>query len=219
MKIPGLSLLGNRDVSALEEKCILAGRLQVLPAAEFKKFDQELISIFCVKNAFYGLPTTELVEWLRQKIGTRSAIEIGAGNGALGRALGIPMTDSFQQDEPEIKAYYQSIRQPTIRYGKDVERFTYRQAIEKFKPEVVIGCWVTQLWRDHSDDGNGNINGIDEEWILDKVPCYIHIGHTGPHGRKRILQRPHQAFKFEWLFSRSMTAEDCIIYVWDRSGP
>jgi hypothetical protein len=118
---------------------------------------------------------------------------------------------------PQIKAYYQSIRQPTIRYGKDVERLAYRKAIEKFKPEVVIGCWVTQLWRDHSDDGNGNVNGIDEEWILDNVPCYIHIGHTSPHGRKRILKRSHQSFKFEWLFSRSMTAEECIIYVWDRT--
>jgi hypothetical protein len=98
MKIPGVSLLGNRDVSALEEKFILDGKLQVLPAAEFKKFDQELISIFCVKNAFYGLPTMELVEWLKEKIGKRSAIEIGAGNGAFGRALGIPMSDSFQQD-------------------------------------------------------------------------------------------------------------------------
>jgi len=216
MKLSGISILNNQDVSLLGQKFLINGDLQVPPASEYKLFSQEQISIFCVKNAFYGLPTVELVQWLQHEVGDRPAIEIGAGNGALGRALGIPMSDSFLQDQPEVKAYYESLQQPTIRYGRDVEKLDYKKAIQKYKPSVVIGNWVTQLWRDHSDDGNASMHGLDEEWILKNVPCYIHVGNTKTHGRKRILKNPHHQYKFEWLFSRSVAADECVIYVWDR---
>jgi hypothetical protein len=154
-------------------------------------------------------------QWLQQEIGGRNSIEIGAGNGALGRALNIPMSDSFLQDEAEIKAYYESLRQPTILYGKDVEKLDYKAAIQKYKPEVVIGSWVTQLWRDHSDDGAASMHGLDEDWILKNVSCYIHIGNVRTHGKKRILKKPYQEYRFDWLFSRSMVPEECVIYVWN----
>lgn len=216
MNIHGAHVLKDQDVSALTKKILSNGELQILPASEYRQFSQEQISLFCVKNALYGLPTTELIDWLKEKIGNRKAIEIGAGNGSLGRALGIPMSDSYLQEDPAIKAYYQRVMQPTIKYGSDVERLSYKEAIVKYKPEVVVASWVTQLWRDHSDDGNGNMHGLDEEWILENVACYIHIGHANTHGRKRILKLPHEAVTFDWLFSRALSRDSCVIYIWDR---
>ena len=218
MKLSGISILNDQDVSALEQKFLVNGDLRVPSASEYKLFSQEQISIFCVKNAFYGLPTEELIQWIKQQIGNKTAIEIGAGNGALGRALSIPMSDSFLQDQPEVRAYYESLKQPTIRYGKDVEKLDYKEAIQKYRPEIVIGNWVTQLWRDHSDDGNASMHGLDEDWILKNVPCYIHVGNIKTHGRKRILKTSHQQYKFDWLISRSTAADECVIYVWDQAG-
>jgi len=214
MSLKGINILQDQDITPLNRKFICDGKLQVLDASEWNQFEQEQISIFCVKNAFYGLPTTEMIAWLKDRIGKRSAIEIGAGNGVLGRALEITMTDSFIQDSPEVRAHYQSLKQPTIQYGSDVEKLDYKDAIVKYKPDVVIGQWVTQLWKDHSDDGSGSIHGLDEEWILENVPTYIHIGNENTHGRKRILKRPHEKLHFNWLFSRSMQADKCVIYVW-----
>lgn len=219
MKISDINILNNQDISELNQKFLIDGQLQVPAASEYMLFSQEQLSIFCVNNAIYGLPTLELVQWLRQMIGERKTIEIGAGNGALGRALGIPMSDSFLQDQPSVKSYYESLRQPTISYGKDVERLDYKAAIQKYKPEVVIGSWVTQLWRNHSDDGNASMHGLDEDWILEKVPCYVHIGNSKTHGRKRILKAPHSQYKFNWLFSRSLSQKECVIYVWGNHEP
>lgn len=217
MRLLDINILNNQDISQLNEKFLADGDLRVQPAAEYSLFSQEQISIFCVKNAFYGLPTEELILWLRGQIGSRKAIEIGAGNGALGRALHIPMSDSFLQEQPDVKAYYESLQQPTIRYGTDVERLDYKEAILKYQPEVVIGSWVTQLWRDHSDDGAASMHGLDEEWILETVPCYIHVGNAKTHGRKRILKSPHREYRFDWLFSRAVNPAECVIYVWDRN--
>jgi hypothetical protein len=88
------------------------GRVRALPAAAFDVDPYDRF-VWCAARARYGLPTVELVERLREMIGGRRALEVGAGQGDLGRLLGIPMTDSAQQTTAEMRAYYQ-MRSPAL---------------------------------------------------------------------------------------------------------
>src|ERR1700744_75875 len=109
------------DISSLES-LLLRGN-EIIPADfnDINQFSQNQISYFCLVYGVYQIPTTELIDFLKSQIDDKSrTIEIGSGNGCIGRALGIRMTDNKMQDEPFFKAYYQLIQQPTILYGDDV---------------------------------------------------------------------------------------------------
>lgn len=215
-----IAFLVPEDISALEKELLASdGRLKVISSEIIRKYPQRQLSLFCVKHGFYGLVTSELIFWLKEQIAGRKALEVGAGNGALGQELNIPMTDSFLQEEPEIKAYYQSLNQSLIHYGPDVEKADYKDAILKYKPDVVIASWVTQLWLGPKDNANGSVYGIDEGWILDHCRTYIHIGNASVHGAKRILSHKHDEYKFDWLYSRSLDQNNCVIYVWNNPQP
>ena len=67
-----------------------------------QEINEDHLKIWCVKNAIYQILTTELVDWLKKYIGEKKAIEIGAGKSGIGRALGIPATDSAMQTMPEV---------------------------------------------------------------------------------------------------------------------
>lgn len=212
-----VSVLQPQNISGLESEILDdKGQLKVVPASIYEKYNQEQISILCVQRAFYGLPTIELIEWLVDQISgfESKTIEIGAGNGVLGRSLKVKMTDSFLQENQDIKKYYEQLRQPTITYGQDVEKLDAKQAIKKYKPRIVIASWVTQIWQ--PGENSGNVYGVDEDFIIKRVKMYIHIGHKGTHSSKRVLRKPHRKYIYPWLFSRSMDSSGCVIYVWRK---
>lgn len=107
------------------------GQLLLLPTGYYNNMDFEGIRLFCHKNARYGLPTIELIDWLHEEIGTRSAIEIGAGHGDLSFHLGVPATDNYMQRRPEVAAHYRLTGQPTIDYPARVEHLDASAAIIK----------------------------------------------------------------------------------------
>lgn len=74
------------------------------------------------------------------------------------------------------------------------------EAINHYKPQVVIGAWVTQKYQE--GDADGSVFGVDELDILSKISKYIHIGNDGPHRSKRSLKYPHKVYRFPWLVSR-----------------
>jgi hypothetical protein len=166
---------------------------------------------FCHYHGMYNLPTDELIAWLKAQIGDQKAIEIGCGNGAIGRALGIPFTDAKIQDLPAVQLQYALMQQPCIKYPDDVEKLDGHAAIKKYKPDVVIGSWITAK-------NNGNMYGVSEEKILNSCKTYIHIGNEGvkPHHEKFILNRKHETYKFDWLFGRG-DKEKNVIWVWRKS--
>lgn len=189
------------------------GRLLLLTAADYDQINPSHLRLFCHFYARYGLPTVELVEWLRERIGSRSAIEIGAGSGDLGYYLGIPMTDSRCQELPEIKAAYAQMGiagQPVINYAKDVEKLEALEAVDKYKPEVVIASWVTH-WSD-KDDG-GFVCGVKESKLLDNVQEYILIGAKSIHDKKPIMKVTHQTHDLSFVKSRR---QDNAVFVWSR---
>ena len=92
----------TRDISA--DVLDGSGRLRILPAAYWATTTPPERGLFCVRHGVYCLVTEELVAYLREAIAGRSAIEIGAGNGVLAEALGIPATDNFMQTWPQYRS-------------------------------------------------------------------------------------------------------------------
>jgi hypothetical protein len=125
------------------------GVLRLRPAADYDRMDPDGLRLWCHHNARYGLPTTETVAWLREFIGGRSAVEIGAGHGDLARHLGVPATDNKCQEFPDVRLLYRAQGQPTIAYPAWVEKIDALDAVLEQRPQVVVGSWVTQ-WIDPS---------------------------------------------------------------------
>lgn len=210
----GFKVMQRADVEYLNEKLLDAdGLLKPISAEVLKTIKEEHLLQWCVDNAIYQLPTTELIEWLREQIGGRTAIEIGAGKSGIGRALGIPATDSWSQTTPELMAYYSLFKQPIVIPPDYVEKLEAMEAIEKYKPEVVVGCFITQKFLPGDEDGN--VYGPDEPEIIKKC-SYIMVGNTRVHGKKRILKSPHKEYQFPWLRSRAIEQEGNRIWVWDK---
>lgn len=191
------------------------GRLRILPMSFWAETTPTERGLFGNLHGYYAFPTTELVEYLQEVIGDRKAIEIGAGNGVLAEALDIPATDNFQQRMPEYNAYYKSLGQAIVPYGPNVERLDAREAVRKYRPQVVIGCWVTHKYDPKRHLAGGNEIGVKEEHLLERVETYVHVGNEQVHKNKAILKREHQAVHADWLFSRSLNATPDVIYVWD----
>lgn len=199
------------------------GRLKVVPAAVYDEIWHPDLRIWCHEHAFYGLPTTELIDFLRVEIGNRTALEIGAGNGSFGRALGVRMTDSYIQVPGRsvmVDAMYETLGQPRVQYGADVEELEARDAIRKYRPKVVFGSWVTQKVSANlpAPPGGGSIHGIDEEWLLGRVETYIVVGNLAIHGRKQIMRHNPRVVTEPWIKSRASMPEGNCVLIWDKKG-
>lgn len=219
----GTKILPNANVDYLNEALLYGAwddgemdRLKLLPAVEYEKFNRDHLMVWMVKTGRYNLPTVELVEWLREQIGDRTVIEAGAGCADLSYHLGIQATDSFMQHRPEIKLYYQALGQQVTEPPEDVLKFDAVEAVEHFKPQVVVASWLTQKIdeKEWSEDSQGNIWGADEGELIGKVDCYIHIGNERVHGRKSALSIPHKEYRPPWLVSRGIDQSQNVIYIW-----
>lgn len=204
------------DVSYLDNLFLLpSGLLKPFSAKDIKDVDPDHLMPWCVKNAVYQLPTTELIDWLKEQIGDKKAIEIGAGKSGIGRSLGIPATDSWIQTNPKLMAYYKLLNQPVVVPPEYVEKLDAASAIKKYKPEVVIGCFITQKYQPGDEDGN--VYGPDETEIINQC-TYIHVGNEKIHGKKRILALPHAEYRFPWIRSRAIDNNLNLIWVWEQKG-
>ncbi len=209
-------VLTPQDISDLEHLLIRNGKIVPIPAAALMEFGQNALSLFCLKHGIYQIPTTELIKFLQKEIGAHKAIEIGSGNGCIGRALKIPMTDNRMQEWPEMKAYYEALGQPPVKYGDDVKGMAAIPAVKHYHPTVVVACWVTHLFKPGMKVGNAH--GVDEELLFGHgVDKYIHVGNKRVHQEKPILRKSAHfdidIISPEWLLSRSMSPEDNQIYI------
>jgi len=208
-------ILPPKDISYLDDILLENNLLKILPAHIYAALPPEDLMLYGHFNGIYCFPTIELAEWLSERINIASTIEIGAGHGALARYLKIPATDSKCQERPDVKAYYISTGQPLTKYPEDIIALDAVDAIKKYQPETVIGCWVTHKYKKTEHDRGGNIYGIDEEFILKNVKQYIVVGNENVHGNKKILKIKHKEYQFSWLYSRATNPRKNIIYVWN----
>ena len=199
----------------IKEKVIVDNKIKLYKSSFFKDYDLQDIQAFAVQNSLYQIPTSELIEFLKQWIVPGKTIEIGSGKGVIGKCLRIPCTDSHMQAEPHIKMFYNMFKQKPIVYPCHVEKLGALAAIEKYKPEVVIGSWITSPM---DIDGNeGNSLGPDEEEILKKVDTYILIGNEKVHGRKIIRKYSHREYTADWLITRGRSQNLNRIYIWSKN--
>jgi len=195
------------------------GHIKLLPAIEFQSVPLDHLRLWCHSTARYGIPTLELVQWLKNRIGTLKALEIGAGNADLGYHLGITMTDSYVQRKAEVKLLYELTGQVPTQPLPEVLKLHAMDAIKKFKPQVVIASWITRKFiqgKDTEGVSEASIYGPIEEKILENCQCYIHIGNYNIHRGKTILNRRHSGFTFPWLVSRAKDQQQNVIHVWER---
>lgn len=193
-------------------------KLPLLPSSFYDRVDRDVLRTFCHKAARYHLPTIETIDHLNHLLkpyDKADVLEIGAGAGDLGYHLGIRMTDNYCQVWPDVKTYYETLGQPIIQYGKDVERLDALEAVKKYKPKVVIGAWVTQ-WVDPNKppDRKGSMYGIKEDQLIELVDMYILIGAEEIHNTKVILDKPHEKIDAPFVKSRRT---DNKIWIWRRS--
>ncbi len=212
----GLSIIQAHDVSWLDELLLNGPYMRLWHSNMYDVIPPESLRLWCHLNARYGLPTTELIHWLRELIGNQKCIEIGAGHGDLGAHLGLLQTDSKQQDTPFTKKIYDIVGAPRIKYPSHIRKLDALDAVIKYEPEVVIASWVTQFI-DATEDPKGmeaNMWGVKEDEILKRVKTYVLIGNENIHGTKKILSLPHETYYFPWLKSRATHPEKNLIYVW-----
>jgi hypothetical protein len=208
------SVITPCDLTALTNEVIGAdGLLKIKPYSFYKGVNENELKFFLHQNAIYVLPTTELIDWLKENI-IGTAIEIGAGHGAIGRALNIPTTDSRMQERPEIKFIYESSGQPVIKYNNDIEKLDAIQALDKHKPDTVIGAFITHKYDERI--GNGNAFGVQEELILQRTKRYINICNKVTHKDKPILKVKHKEYKFDWLITRAVNQNENAIIMFDE---
>lgn len=204
-------------------------RLKVVPASVYQRLDPDTRQYWAFKHGYYGLPTVELVENLAhlfKRWPSSAWLEIGAGNGALGRALGIRSTDSFIQRRPDVALYYAAAMQPPVEYGDDVEQADALEAVRKYEPSVVIGQWVTQWIDPHKDPPpeGGSIYGVREPDVFADYPSvelYILLGRTSVHGHRPIIRNPPLGWAFhaepdDVIWSRSAHDGTDQMYTWSR---
>lgn len=191
------------------------GKIKPMFAREYKNYSWDDFRIFCHKNGRYGIPTIELLDYIRDLIGGRPAIEIGAGAGDLGHHLGIKMTDSKQQEDESIKKIYDAMGQPVIKYPDDVEKLEALEAVYKYKPKVVLASWITP-YAPHEMPYGSNPFGIKEDKILKLVETFIIIGNMDIHFDKPIRQFEHKTVHAPWIISRAKNQDNNCIFIWDK---
>lgn len=193
------------------------GRLRILPAAYWAETTAAERNLFGNRHGLYSFPTEELVEYLRDAIEGRSAIEIGAGHGVLAQALGIPATDNYQQVKSPYREVYKAGGWAVAPYGPNVEELDAYQAVRKYRPKVVIGCWVTHKYDPKRHYAGGNEIGIDEADLLNRAETYIFVGNEKVHRGKAIWDRPNKVEYPDFVYSRAGNGSRDFIARWGQA--
>ena len=217
-------------VNELKARFIKDGKPVIANADDLLSYGYINVRALFQEAAVYVWPTTELLTWLKNNIpDLGSTIEIGSGNGVIAQELGINATDSYMQSdrfEPKSKQqeeihqsgllYYDALRQKRINYGCNVEQLDAIDAVLKYKPKHVLGCYITHKFKEGMSQGNAL--GVNEEWILNRrhFQSYTMVGNLSVHGSKPILSKKHEQIKLDGLLLRAKHPEDNRIFVWRK---
>lgn len=206
-----INTAGLRDLApdVLDEN----GRIRILPAAFWAETTRDERGMFGTRHGYYSFPTVELVDYLRQLIGDSKAIEIGAGNGVLAEALGITATDNRMQEWPKYRGLYNVLGQAPVPYGPNIVDCNASRAVRIYKPDIVIGCWVTHKYDRRRHWAGGNEVGVDEEEVLAGCRTYVIVGNDTVHNGKKIWDRPHERHDLPFLYSRAINGTD-FLAIW-----
>lgn len=173
----------------------------------------------------FQLITVELVSFIKHLIKNKKAIEICCGNGTLAKNLNIPATDRMltngtgnEAADLILKSSQDETNKYTSNFPDYVEKLTAHQAIKKYIPDIVIGCWVTQKNKGRK---LGSAFGVEEDKILNQVETYIHCGSSvNPiHSEKYINKIKHWTIEADWLIDRASLRGPSQLKIWTKNEP
>lgn len=205
----------------------LDGLPDMVEAGELSKYSLTAMQIAMQKLGLYVWPTYELAQELEKHCGDiQSTIEICSGNGVMAQEMGVPATDSFMQSDKfqpaneveakthlEVMQSYELARIPKVVYGQNVHQMEASEAVVRLRPKTVFGLYVTHKWKPGLQ--NGNILGVDEEFILDRVERYIVAGNLKVHSSKPIMAMKHRAIEVPGLICRAQMPELNRLFIWE----
>lgn len=185
--------------------------LIIRPYSYYKQFRPNEILELMIAKKMYVLPTDELCDFLDELVGDKSAIEIGAGMGYLGRELDIKMTDSYSKNNPEVikQSYYDD----TMNYPSDVECIEGISAIKKYRPHTVLSSFLVS---EKLIDKKGTTFGVNTKEILKLCKRYIHIGNLDLHCNDPILEKLHSEIESPALITRLQDPEKDRLFIWEK---
>lgn len=222
----GVSNLRIQDVDAIENTLFDDnGCLKVVDVEVIKSFDHDALRFFMWKHGIYSIPTEQLIKSIRDLIGDPAkCVEIGAGNGVYGRALGIKMTDNYMQ-HPKNDAKFRGVvtsyikqGQPLVKYGADVIEMDGKEAVSLNKPETVFCSWVTQKYNRMHHERGGNMFGVDFNWIFNRksVKRVVMVGNDLVHRyHPLIMHGDTVALKSPHIISRASQPHLDRLYILD----
>ena len=202
--------------------------IQILPAATWLKYGKNNLAMFMNMFNIWVAPTLELIDILDDEIGDMSCIEICAGLGAIGRELGITTTDSHLHSTEEFKNTFGKMRGIAIdmKYPSDVEKLEASEAVDKYKPECVLGCYAVPKWTEkkateyflkYRKELKGSVVGVDYDYILPKVKKLILVGHDGLYSQHTFFNRKHRAVISKNIVTRHTVEGNSAIYIFNNN--
>lgn len=191
-------------------------KLLTMPYDYWRQYDHNTRLNVMLAIGCYSLPTDELMDWFEDNCNLDDTIEIGCGNGFIGRELGIPFTDSKQQESAATLQHLANLKQPPVYYPDDVEKLNYTQAINKYKPKTVIGSFITHKWSPDRQELGGNVDGVDGNILISKIKKYILLGNLSTHKNNPLLKKKHKEYHFEWLITRGGNPALDRLFVWTK---
>lgn len=198
------------------------GLYTAVHSAAFQRVPTADLQLWGSAHAVFQFVTIELLDWLKTEIGEAKALEICAGNGVISRSLGIVGVDNRIQQ----KAYFQ--RNAIDFYGelhpdnftappREIKNYNANDAVRIFRPEVVVGAFVTpKVTRaDNARGIMGNGYGPDMFEMFKRLKKYIHFGNRRTHLPNPIYDLPHLELEYPWLVTRCVDPSLNRVWIWE----
>lgn len=189
--------------------------IQVLSAQTYLQYGELSLRYWANQFGIFSIPTLELAEWLQRHCRERSIHEVGCGNAAMAKHLGIYCSDG--RSNGVAQAIAKAVGSSSAVTPRWVQTKTANQAAQLYKPQIVLAQWVTPGGgnpKDPEDLRNGY--GPDYSDILKHCKELIFIGNDSVHGDSldRSLPQADETFRYPWLLSRARDQSQNFIKIW-----
>lgn len=199
---------------------------RIVPAQEILKLGDFNRQILMTQLGLYVWPTQELVEFFKKNINDKTPVlELGAGNGVLGKTLGWNSTDNFSQSTQfnarnEIEKQYNAMALMQLKnnniapvnYGSNVINLNAHDAIREYKASAIVGLYLTDITQNEF-----TINLVDALLYANTEMFYL-VGNMDTHHNKSpIFEYKHEAIELEGLVVRHQKNELGRIFKWDKN--
>lgn len=199
------------------------GETKILPAEEWLRWGKNNLGAYLSYYNLWTVPTLELCDILDDEIGDLSGIEICAGLGIISKELNIKATDSYLKVSEE---YINAIGQTEqMHYPSYVEKIEASEAVDKYKPECVLGCYAVPRWSEErakqyylatGKELHGSIKGVDYDYILPKIKKLILVGHKELYCQHPFFKRKHRIIVNKNVLTRHSVNGQSYIYIFEK---